>query len=162
MSSRQISGTLLFSFALLLIGAFGCNSNDVTSPPAGGGGSSNLVQSASNPANGDGTLTAAATLAVNSGGTGYDEANISQMLGIVGHDLVVTWDTNTHVLNGVNNGWFDGTSGGNTLCLASGTPCDPAKVSIDFAAHTVTFTGLVLPDTFGGTSTSTLTGTMSW
>lgn len=155
---------VLAGFMGILIGSFGCSDSDVTAPPTGGGGASNLVQSASNPVNGDCTLTTAATLTVNAGGTGYDEANISVSVGNVGHDLVVTWDTSTHVINGVDNGWFDSTTttGGRTTCLASGTPCDPAKVAVDFANHKVTFTGLVLPDYFGGTSTSTLNGTMNW
>jgi hypothetical protein len=162
MSSKGISATVLFAFAVLLVGSFGCSSDDVTSPPAGGGGTSGVVVSAASPANGNGTLTASATFTQNANNTGYDEANISQSLGGVGHDLTVTWDTTTHAINAVNEGWFDGTTGGNTLCLAGTNPCDPTKVTVDFANHKVTFTGLVLPDAFGGTTTSTLTGTMVW
>jgi hypothetical protein len=122
MNSKGISATVLFAFAVLLIGANGCSNDDVTNPPSGGGGTSGVVVSAANPANGNGTLTSSATYTQNAGSSGYDEANISQSLGSVGHDFTVTWDTTTHVINGVNEGWFDGTTGGNTLCLASGTP----------------------------------------
>ena len=162
MNAKGTLWIVVAAFVGLLIGSFGCSDSDVTQPPAGGGGASNLVQSASNPANGDCTLTQSATLTVNAGNSGYDEANISTTIGAVGHDFTVTWDTGTHVINGVNSGWFDGATGGNTWCLASGTPCDPAKVTVDFANHKVTFTGLVLPDAFGGTSTATINGTMSW
>lgn len=163
MNTKGISAIVVPAFVALLIGASGCNGgNDVTAPPTGGGGTSGVVISAANPANGNGTLTDSATLSVDAGGTHLDEANISQSLGIVGHDLTVTWDTNTHAIHAVNEGWFDGTTGGTTLCLAGANPCDPTKVTVDFVNHKVTFTGLVLPDTFGGTATATLNGTMVW
>jgi hypothetical protein len=148
----------------LILAAAACNSsNDVTAPPTGGGGSSNLVVSASSPADGDGTLTDSATLTVNAGSTGFDELDLSQTLGAIGHEVVVTWDTNTHAINAVQHFWGNGSvTSGITQCLNGTNTCDPAKVSVDFAGHKVTFSGLVLDDALGGSTTSTLTGTIVW
>ena len=164
MNTKGISVIVVSTFVALLIGAAGCNSgNDVTAPPAGGGGTSTLVQSASTPADGDGTLTATATIQVNAGSTGFDEVDLSQTLGSMGHEVVVTWDTSTHVINSVQCIWGNGTvTSGFTQCEPSSAACDASKIAVDFGGQKVTFTGLVLADAFGGTSAATLTGTMVW
>jgi hypothetical protein len=151
----QWAGVSVVGAALALI-MTGCHSsNDVVTPPAGGGASS-VVVSASNPASGDGTITALGTLAVNNGGSGKDELNLSE----TGHDLTVLWDTNTHAIFSIQHGW----GAGMAQCVGGGaTPCDPAKVAIDFTGHTVTFTALTLPDDpFATGSTCTLNGTAIW
>jgi hypothetical protein len=148
--------------ALLCVAA--CNSsNDVTAPPAGGSGTSNLVVSAANPADGNSTLTDAATLTVNSGGSGFDELDLSTSVGGVGHEVVVTWDTGTHAINSAQHVWGSGAvTSGFTQCVAGSSPCDLGKIALDFAGHKVTFTGLPLLDAFGGSTSCTLTGTMAW
>jgi hypothetical protein len=164
MSSKALLATLTLAVVSAVIACAGCNgSNDVTAPPTGGGGASNLVQSASTPSDGNGTMTAAATIQVNSGGNGFDEADLSQTVGSAGHEVVVTWNTSTYAINSVQSIWGNGsTTSGFTQCEPSSSACDPSKVSVDFANHTVTFTGLVLADAFGGTASATLTGTLAW
>src|SRR5437016_3344457 len=81
--------------AALALGSLAC-SNNATSP---GGGSTNLIISAASPADGNATLTAVGTLIVNNGSTGFDELDLSQTIGTVGHEVVVTWSTSGHVLN---------------------------------------------------------------
>ena len=73
------------------------------------------------------------------------------------------WDTTTHVIHSVQSIWGDGAvTSGFTQCEPSTNACDLTKISVDFSGQTVTFTGLVLTDAFGGTATATLTGTMVW
>lgn len=149
--------------AALLVVAACSNSNDPTAPPTGGGGTSNLVVSASSPADGDGTITVAGTLTVNSGSTGFDELVLSQTVGAVGHEVIVTWDTSTYAVNSVQHAWGTGTVvSGFTQCAPGANPCDAGKVVVDFAGSKVAFTGQVLPDAFGGSATSTVTGTAGW
>lgn len=165
----KLCGVLIV--AVMLVGFTGCeDSNKVFDFPAddanddgddnNGGGASGLVVSDSLPVDGDGTLTALGTIRVNNGGTGIDELNLSEMTGAVGHDVTVTWDTTTYALNAVSHGW----GSGYTQCVnGTANPCDPAKVTIDFAGKKVTFAGLALiDDVFGAGSKSTLTGTMVW
>ncbi len=164
MSTRWMrSMTVAVAIGALIATAACHSSNDVTNPPAGGGGASNLVSSGSSPTDGDATMTASATLTVNSGGSGFDELDLSQTVGSVGHEVVVTWDTNTHAINGVQHVWGSGsTTSGFTQCAPGSAACDPTKVTVDFSGHTVTLTSQVLPDAFGGSSSSTLSGTIAW
>jgi hypothetical protein len=100
---------------------------------------------------------------VNSGGTGFDEVTLSQTVGGISHQVVVTWNTTTHVINSAEHVWGNGvTNSGFTQCEPTNTVCDPAKITLDFTYHTVTFAALVLPDALAGTATSTLTGTLVW
>jgi hypothetical protein len=105
---------------------------------------------------GDGTITDLGTLVVDNGGTGFDELNLSE----TGHDLTIVWDTNTHATHSVSHGWGAGYS----QCVeGTATPCDPAKVAIDFAGRSVVFTNLALTDDpFATGSTCTLNGTAIW
>ena len=108
-------------------------------------------------------MTATATIAVNSNGSGFEELDLSETISGMGHEVFVTWNTGTHVINGVQHVWGNGTTNsGFTQCDPSGTACDPAKIAIDFTGHTLTLTGLVVNDALGGTSSSTLTGTVAW
>lgn len=145
--------------AVALVGSTACNStDDVLGTP--GGGASNLTVVDATPADGNGTITVAGTILVDNAGTGFDELNLSQTTGSVGHDVTIVWDTTTHALHSASHGW--GT--GYTQCvMGTANPCDTSKVAIDFAGTTVTFTGLILvDDTFGTSATSTLTGTAQW
>jgi hypothetical protein len=131
------------------------------------GGQSHLVSSASNPASGDATLTEAATLTIDADGNGMDELALQQTIGETLHEVVVTWDTMTHVIQGVSHVWSPGQDHGSptagfTACFAGINDCDPVKVTLDFSGQTVTLAGQVLDDVFGGAKTSTLTGTMVW
>jgi hypothetical protein len=145
---------------LIVLTAVGCDDEGNVLTPSPGGGSSNLTVTNSNPADGDGTLTVTGTYVVNFNGSGFDELNLSEMTGSVGHDVTITWDTNTHALHAVQHGWGSGF----TQCvMATANPCDVNDVTIDVANHTVTFAGLVLiDDVFGTSATSTLTGTARW
>ena len=150
--------------AVLAMGTLSCSNDDpVNTPPPGG--SSSLVASASSPADGDATVTDTGSLIVNNGGTGTDELNFSEVIGATGHEITIVWDTTTHAVNSVQYAWgpaAGGPSSGFTQCDALGTPCDPAKVSVDFTGTKITFTNLTLPDAFGGTSVSTLNGIGRW
>ena len=164
MNARIERTIALCATTAALICAAACNSsNDVTAPPASSGGTSNLVVSAANPADGNATLTDAATLTVNSGGSGFDELDLSTTVGGIGHEVVVTWDTSTHAINSAQHVWGSGAvTSGFTQCVAGTNTCDGAKIALDFAGHKVTFTGLPLADAFSGTASCTLTGTMGW
>jgi hypothetical protein len=145
----------------IALSAIGCDDdNDVLGPVSPGGSGSSLTSTSSTPADGDGTLTVLGTFTADFGGSGYDELNLSEMVGGVGHDVSILWDTNTHALQAAQHGWGSGF----TQCvMGTANPCDPAKVVIDFAGQTVTFTNLVLvDDVFGTPATSTLVGTARW
>jgi hypothetical protein len=174
MNTRWIRATAVaLCLVALLVAAAGCNdSDDVFEPPDddgnngnNNGGGSSLTSSASIPTDGDGTFSAAGQLTTNNGGSGMDELILSETLGTVGHEIVVTWDTNTHAINGVQHAWgpaAGGPTSGFTQCAPGPDACDPAKVSIDFAGRKVTFASLALADAFGGSSASTLDGTANW
>jgi hypothetical protein len=162
MKSKRMQAMRATALAVAtVLAAAGCDDDDVLAPPAGGAGS-NLTVTNSNPADGNATLTVMGTFLLDAAGTGFDELNLSEMTGTVGHDLTVTWNTNTHAINGVQHGWGS-TTASITQCVAgTASPCDPSKVAIDFAGRQVTFTNLVLPDASGGSATCTLNGTARW
>ena len=96
-----------------------------------------------------------ARLIVNNGGSGHDELNLSE----TGHDLTINWDTTTMTIHSVSHGW----GAGYAQCVAGTAPCDPAKIAIDVAGHTVTFTSLALvDDPFSMGSTCTIDGVARW
>lgn len=168
MNSRWIHGLLALTFLgalVLTTGACNDDDNNVLTPPAGGGGASNLTATSSSPADGNATLTASGNLVVNNAGTGFDELNFSQNVGGVDHEVTITWDTSTHAINSAEHAWGVGTTGhGFTQCVAgTANVCDPAKVTVNFAGHTVTFTGQPLTDLYFSTgAVSTLSGTVAW
>lgn len=164
MTSHSKKNAAIVIVAAALIAAAACNSSNSPSAPVNpGGGTSNLVVSNATPSDGNSTLTATATIAVNSGGSGFDELDLSETVSGIGHEVFVTWDTNTHAINAVQHAWGNGTTNsGFTQCDPSGTACDPAKIVLDFSGHTLTLTSLAVNDAFGGTSSSTLTGTVAW
>ena len=130
-------------------------------------GISNLTISQSRPESGDATLTEAAVLTIDAEGKGFDELALSQTVGDTKHDVVVTWNTLTHAIRGTSHVWGPGeTHGGEdsgfTACFAGINDCDGERVVIDFDGHSVTFSGQVLDDAFGGDATSTLSGTVGW
>src|SRR5262245_20978237 len=133
MNARWTRTACYAALSMGLLVAMGCNnSDDPTNPPAGGGAST-LTVSGSVPAGGDGDVTAMGALAVDNGGSGFDELNLSE----TGHDVTILWDTNTHALHSVSHGW----GAGYAQCVeGTASACDPAKVAIDFAGHTVTIT----------------------
>lgn len=137
-------GLLSLLVVALAIAASGCNdSNNVLTPPGsgggGGGGGTNLVVSNSTPADGDGTITVTGTLTIDANGSGFDELSLSEP----GHDVFITWDTNTHAVNFVQHGW----SSGIAQCDDAGAnPCDANVINLDFTGKTITFTNLVLPE----------------
>lgn len=163
--AKKLAGMAML-LAVLALGTLSCSDDDpATSTPPPGGGSSSLVASSSSPADGDATLTATATYTVNSGGTGFDELNVSEAIGATGHEVTITWDTTTHVVNSVQYAWgpaAGGPTSGFTQCAPGAHPCDPAKVTVDVPGTAVTITGLTIPDAFAGSSVSTLSGTARW
>ncbi len=152
-------GAAAVAAALAFSSACSSGANSVLNPPPGGGGS-NLTVTNANPSDGNGTVTVTGTLVVNNAGTGFDELNLSQMVGSVGHDVTITWDTTTHAIHSVGHGW----GSGYTQCVVgTANPCDSAKITIDFAGHQVAFTNLTLvDDTFGTGATCNLGGTARW
>ena len=151
----RLAGVAIVGAALALT-LTGCHGSDNIVNSSGGGGASNVVVSGSNPASGDGNITVLGTILIDNAGTGTDELNLSE----TGHDLTVVWDTTTHAIHSVQHGWGAGMA---QCVLGTGTPCDPAKVTIDFAGHKVTFTNLaLLDDPFSAGSTCTLNGTAIW
>jgi hypothetical protein len=84
--------------AALALTLTGCNSSDDAVNPPAGGGASNVVVSASNPASGDGTITALGSLIVNNGGSGKDELNLSE----TGHDTNISFLTGKAQSNKAN------------------------------------------------------------
>jgi len=145
-------------------------SGDILAPPPVDPGNefpSNLAVTASIPASGDGVLTEAATLEIDSGGTGYDALTLSQTVGDTHHEVVVTWDTATQAVRGVSHVWGPGEDHGSptsgfTACFAGINDCDPARVTIDVPGKVVALDALQIGDVFGGTATSTLDGTIGW
>lgn len=154
----RVLATVALAAALGLATVACDSSNNILNPPGAGG--SSLTAKNSTPSDGDATLTVGGTFVVNSGGTGFDELNLSEMVGAVGHDVTITWDTNTHALHSASHGW----GSGYTQCvMGTANPCDTARVTIDFAGSSITFTDLVLiDDVFGTAATSTLDGTATW
>jgi hypothetical protein len=144
----------------IILTGFACDGSDSTLNPPPGGSTSNLTALNSVPSDGDATLTVTGSYTQDAFGTGFDELNLSEVTGSVGHDVTITWNTNTLALNGAQHGWGSGF----TQCVVgTANPCDTARVAIDVVAKTVTFNNLVLvDDTFGTSATSTLNGTARW
>jgi hypothetical protein len=173
MSTKSIRAMAVAAcLVALLFGAAGCNNDDVFNPPDDddngnntNGGSSSLTSTNSTPADGDATFVSTPTYTANAFGTGFDELVVSEVVGSVGHEVIITWDTTTHAINGVQHAWgpaAGGPTSGFTQCAPGANPCDPAKIAINVAGKSVTLTSLALADAFGGSSASTLNGTATW
>ena len=148
--------------------ATGCTDSDsVLGPPGGGGG---LVVSNANPSDGDGNLDAPTLFHdTNQGVDMLDALYVSQTVGPTGHEISIYWDPSTSEIRSIQHAWgpaAGGPSSGTTGCCAPPgscpSSCDPAEVSVDTGTQTVTFTGLVIDDMFGGTDTSQIDGSVTW
>jgi hypothetical protein len=116
----------------LALATLSCSSSDsTTAAPPPGGGSSNLIASSSSPVDGDGTMTPTCTIQVNSGGSEFDELDLSQTLGSTGHEVVVTWNTPTHVVNSVQHIW--GPAGGASAAPAASAKARAANIAVSLA-----------------------------
>ena len=144
--------------------AAACNTNEPTEAPAPP--PSNLVSSASSPADGDATITKPGKVYPNYNGSGFDYLILQQDMGqtpSMVQGIGVMWDMNTHALHSVEHWWGDALIWTAYTTCGQTNVCDASKVAIDVAGHKITFAGLVLPDSHaGGTDTSTLDGTIRW
>jgi hypothetical protein len=168
-SSCARGGAALGASAVLLLCLAACSgAADVfDDAPQGEVGLSDLTISNSNPATGDATLTEGALLTIDADGGGLDELELVQILDDVTHEVVVRWDTATHAIYSASHIWGQGPNHGGpdsgfTMCFPGYNDCDPAKIVLDLDARTVTFSGQVLADAFGGQATCTLDGRVGW
>jgi hypothetical protein len=166
---------------LLLLGSLctltGCDDNGVLELPGSeddngnddnnnnNGGSGDLESLNSTPSTGDAVFSNPTILyETNQGVDQLDVVRLSETVGSFFHEMDVYWVPGTGEVRSVQHAWGDqnGLNGASTGCWTGGTLCDPAQVSVDESAQVVTFANLLLPDSFGGASTSTLDGTVQW
>lgn len=135
----------------------------------GGGNGTDLVVSNATPTNGNATLsgytvTVDSNSAVQQGPAYY--VVVSGTVGSVGHEIGFYILKSDESIPNLEHIWGVGnTVDGFTICDANGgnfPVCDPAHVTADVSAGTVTFSGLVLGAATGDGDTSTLTGTVAF
>jgi hypothetical protein len=145
----------------------GCGDTDDTFGGGGGGGTTGLVISAAQPPEGNGTFSNPnITYETDQGPDHLDVVRVSETIGAEGHELEVYWVPSTAEVRSVMHAFGPAAGGAATItacCVGAGcSPCDPSRISVDTTGRVVTFDGLVLPDSFGGTGTSTVDGTVHW
>lgn len=143
----------------------GCSSNTST---AGGGVGANLVSAFCTPTNGNSTIDNPQITFEPSTGVGnqFDRVVCSQTVGTIGHEITLYYYRTTGLVHSVQHAWGPAAGGGPTgltQCVEStATTCPTSAVSVNVSQRTAVFTSLVLNDPLGGTSTCTLSGSMTW
>jgi hypothetical protein len=130
----------------------------------------NLSISDADPEDGNGKLVfdeSDITYTTDEGVEDLDKLTISASSagGTIAHEIEILWVPATGEVRTFQHFWGPvgaGNSGSTRCALGTGNVCDPAKVSVDQTATTLTCSGAVLLDMFGGTSTSTVSGSVQW
>jgi hypothetical protein len=96
--------------------------------------------------------------------TGGIAIRATQTIGAFDHEISVYFDS-TGVVESAQHQWITGSPAalvGLAQCSSAGVACDPAHIAVNIGTKQITFTALVLPDPIGGSTTSTVDGTITY